>query len=107
MILLADSEGPDQTARMRRLIRAFAARICPKNSFRMARPKGSEAALPKKLVSILKSFREAFGARYGALNIDFFHYENMPIQIYWKFYHQKVKIFRWKILIYFMFLLKT
>ena len=22
------------------------------------------------------------------------HYENMPIQIYWKFYHQKVKIFR-------------
>ena len=22
------------------------------------------------------------------------HYENMPIQIYWKFYHQKVKIFK-------------
>ena len=22
------------------------------------------------------------------------HYENMPIQIYWKFYHQKLKIFR-------------
>ena len=22
------------------------------------------------------------------------HYENMPIQIYWKFYHQKMKIFR-------------
>ena len=21
-----------------------------------------------------------------------FHYENMPIQIYWKFYHQKMKI---------------
>ena len=21
------------------------------------------------------------------------HYENMPIQIYWKFYHQKMKIF--------------
>ena len=21
-------------------------------------------------------------------------YENMPIQIYWKFYHQKMKIFR-------------
>ena len=20
------------------------------------------------------------------------HYENMPIQIYWKFYHQKMKI---------------
>ena len=22
------------------------------------------------------------------------HYENMPIQIHWKFYHQKMKIFR-------------
>ena len=22
------------------------------------------------------------------------HYENMPIQIYWKFNHQKMKIFR-------------
>ena len=22
------------------------------------------------------------------------HYENMPIQIYWKFYHKKMKIFR-------------
>ena len=22
------------------------------------------------------------------------HYKNMPIQIYWKFYHQKIKIFR-------------
>ena len=34
----ADSEGPDQTARMRRLIWAFAVRICPKTRFRMARP---------------------------------------------------------------------
>ena len=40
MILLVDSEGPDQTARMRRLIWAFAGRICPeKTRFRMARPK--------------------------------------------------------------------
>ena len=23
-----------------------------------------------------------------------FHYENISIQIYWKFYHQKMKIFR-------------
>ena len=22
------------------------------------------------------------------------HYENMPIQIYWKFYHEKMKVFR-------------
>ena len=39
MILLADSEDPDQTARTRRLIRAFAARICLKTRFRMTRPK--------------------------------------------------------------------
>ena len=39
MIMFTDSEGPDQTARMRRLIRAFAFRICPKTHFRMVRPK--------------------------------------------------------------------
>ena len=38
MILLADSESPDQTARMRRLIWTFAVRICPKTRFGMARP---------------------------------------------------------------------
>ena len=26
------------------------------------------------------------------LRTDAVHYENMPIQIYWKFYHQKLKI---------------
>ena len=39
MILLADSEGPDQTARMRRLIWAFAFRICPKTRLCMTQPK--------------------------------------------------------------------
>ena len=38
IILLADNEGPDQTARMRRLIWALAVRICPKTLFRMAQP---------------------------------------------------------------------
>ena len=38
MILLADSKGHHKTARMRRLIRAIAAHICPKTRFRMARP---------------------------------------------------------------------
>ena len=33
MILLAGSEGPDQPARMRRLIWAFAVRISPKTRF--------------------------------------------------------------------------
>ena len=36
MILLADSEGPDQTARMRMLIWAFAVRRCLKTRFSMA-----------------------------------------------------------------------
>ena len=36
------------------------------------------------------------------------HYENMPIQIYCKFYHQKKnENFQIKILIFFIFLLKT
>ena len=38
VILLADSEGPDQTARKHMLIQAFAARICSKTSFCMVRP---------------------------------------------------------------------
>ena len=37
MILWADREGPDQSARMRRLIWAFAIRIFPKTRFRMVR----------------------------------------------------------------------
>ena len=36
-----------------------------------------------------------------------FHYENTPIQIYWKFHHQKTENFQIKILIFFIFLLKT
>ena len=39
MILLGDNEGPDQPARMRRLIMAFAVRIWPKTRFRIAQPK--------------------------------------------------------------------
>ena len=35
------------------------------------------------------------------------HYENTPIQIYRKFHLQKLKIFRWKTLIFSLFLLKT
>ena len=36
-VLLEDGEGPDQNARICRLIWAFAVRICPKTRFRMAR----------------------------------------------------------------------
>ena len=28
------------------------------------------------------------------IDIISFHYENMPIQMYWKFYNPKMKIFR-------------
>ena len=35
-----------------------------------------------------------------------FHYENTPIQIYWKFYHKNNENFQIKILIFFIFLLK-
>ena len=35
------------------------------------------------------------------------HYENTPIQIYWKFYHQKMAIFQIKKSDIFIFLLKA
>ena len=41
------------------------------------------------------------------INRFYKHYENTPIQIYWKFYQQKMTIFQIKILIFFIFLLKT
>ena len=46
---------------------------------------------------------------FNGLNIFWtMHYENMPIQIHWKFYNQKKeKISDKKILIFFTFLLKT
>ena len=34
------------------------------------------------------------------------HSENMPVQIYWKFYNLKKETFQIKILIFFIFLLK-
>ena len=37
--LLADSEGPDQTAQMHRLMWAYAVIICPKTPFCMAQSK--------------------------------------------------------------------
>ena len=49
MILVADSEGHDQTARMRSLILAFAVRICPKTRLRKARPIESSLSRHGKL----------------------------------------------------------
>ena len=61
MILIADSEGPYQTAHpcslifasSRSLVWAFAVRICPKICFRMARPKWSTGLEVIKLFSCL------------------------------------------------------
>ena len=59
----------------------------------------SERTRPKRVYERRSNISPISGPSY--------HYENTPIQIYWKFYHQKMKIFRWKILIFFIFLLKT
>ena len=40
-------------------------------------------------------------------NISAYHYENTPIQIYCKFHLKKQKIFGWKTLIFFTFLLEN
>ena len=45
-------------------------------------------------------------AHYFAYAIKAFHYESMPIQIYWKLYHQKNENFQIKILIFIIFLLE-
>ena len=60
MILIADSEGPGQTARMRSLIWAFAVRICPKTFFfffLMARPICSGRLFPITSLCICSALR--------------------------------------------------
>ena len=54
MILSAENEGPDQTAQMRKLIRAFAARIYPKTRYHTGRPIYS-VAYWKRLSLLLQS----------------------------------------------------
>ena len=46
------------------------------------------------IVSEFVFFMLLFLSLHVALFVYLIHYENMPIQIYWKFYHQKMKIFR-------------
>ena len=52
MILLVDSEGPDQTVGMRRLIWAFSVPICSKDTFHMVWLKWKE----RRKISMLKLF---------------------------------------------------
>ena len=47
-----------------------------------------------------KSFEPGYSISYKI------HYENTPIQIYWKLYNQKRENFQTKIMIFFIFLLK-
>ena len=53
-------------------------------------------------VDLLLIYSWVWGARSGL-----YHYENTPIQIYRKFTSKNYKIFRWKTLIFFIFLLKN
>ena len=55
MILLTDSKGSDQTARMYSPIWVFAVRICPKTRFRMARPIWEFLAFVKRIVDVFNS----------------------------------------------------
>ena len=58
MILLADSEGPDETAHMRSLIWAFAVRLCLKTYIRMAwlicEPQREKKKKKKKKITYLR-----------------------------------------------------
>ena len=56
MIWLADSEGTDQTVRMRRLIGAFIVRICQKTRFRVARPEYYCMLVPPVPVILPRSY---------------------------------------------------
>ena len=69
---------------------------------------GGFHATDHKLAGVLAHFFK--GTEYSvyikSLRNKTGHYENTPIQIYWKFHHQKLS-FRIEILIFFIFLLKT
>ena len=89
MILFAASEGSNQIARMRRLIWTFSFHVCSEYTFLH-----SEAQICYLFTYIRSCILLA-------------HYENTPIQIYWKFHHQKLKVFRSKFWYFFIFLLKS
>ena len=58
MILLANRDGPDQTAWMRRLIRAFDVRICQRTQFCMATPRLKEASRLKAMYRTSRYFSD-------------------------------------------------
>ena len=61
------------------------------------------------LCSSIKFFGIQWFCKHGGLweCAKCVHYENTPIQIHWKFYHQKMAIYHIKNRIFFIFLLKT
>ena len=75
------------------------AEMSEKSIFRHGRPSKIQVSLQ---ICLIKTFtRRIFTATYilnhnTVLWIEIYwgHYENTPIQIYWKFYNQKRKIFR-------------
>ena len=59
-------------------------------------------------LSVLKEYPFSWSFPLPIHNICYLcHYENMPIQIYWKVNHRKIENFQTKIQIFFIFLLKT
>ena len=56
---------------------------------------------------MLNTVPSLYKPQLTGLEISDWHYENTPIQIYWKFHHQIPESFQIKILIFFLFLLKT
>ena len=49
----------------------------------------------KSLSTLQRSIRESFSLNQFKTSFNHCtHYENMPIQIHWQFYYQKMKIFR-------------
>ena len=46
--------------------------------------------------SLTSSFQHQIYLKGNMLGNKYFHYENTPIQIHWKFYHQKIENFQIK-----------
>ena len=78
---------------------------------RKIRKKLSPAEVAQRMVKIIQTYFDWHIIRIvleGRYEYIVTHYENTPIQMYWKFYHPKIENFQIKkTLIFFTFLLKT
>ena len=79
-IQLADSEGPDKNARMRRLIWAFAVSICSKICFRMKAHKVTTVIHVCRICPLLGRGRSGGGS--GVLNFAVFKSANQLYSLF-------------------------